>query len=792
MKLLPKNIFFNFEFEKILDLAAEKCIGIPAKLSIKNTELSTNYDYLKTELELVDELKQSLSSDSPIVINEYTDVTDYFHNIKVIGFVLPIENIVKIHQVISSAIEIQKYFNSETKDTYKNLKQLSLNILDLKFLHNEISMIIDDSGEIKSDASPRLLSLSKSIVSKQIEIDRVFNRIAIDLKTQGLLSETIESYRNGRRVLSLPVENKRKIRGIIHDESSTGKTVYIEPEVIIDLNNDLFDLEIEYKNEIYIILKELTNKIRPSSEDIVNNLFIITKFDEIAAKAKVALMMNASKPILSPEPIFDFRKAFHPLLYLKNHQKNIEVIPFDLSPDSDDRIVIISGPNAGGKSITLKAVALFQMMIQSGFLVPMNENSKIGIFHNIFADIGDQQSVEDSLSTYSSRLKNMKEFAEYGDDRTLVLIDEFGTGTDPKIGGAIAEAVLNKLNKLKVFGIITTHYTNLKLYAFKHRGVTNASMHFDKEKLTPTYKFILGKPGSSFAFEMAQTSGLDNKILNYARFKAGKNIKRIEDILVELQNSKTDYELKLIELKEKERNLDNLIKKNNDFYNELNFNKKKLKLEKKQQLNSEISKLSHELNKKIYELGKEKKLEEAKKLAIELENKKKIIAKDLNSIKSTINSPEKSDYHKLKEGDYVKFQNGNMFGQILRIRKNKALLQSDNLQFEIPLEELQYSNAPIETNKKSSIKTSVSGMQNFEAKLDIRGYTKAEAMETLHSYFDSALLSGASYLTILHGKGNGTLRNLVKQIANEYNIIEELSHPDREHGGDGITQIKTK
>jgi DNA mismatch repair protein MutS2 len=792
MEFRPDNILSSFEFNKVLNMASLACAGVPAKKYFSEPEFYTNADYLNIELSSVDEFKNSLLSTSPLTIQEYHDITDHLKNISVINYVLAPEALQQINSIIRMSSSIVRYFNPAKAELYPELHKISTRIIDLNEIEKEISRIIDENGEIRDTASPRLHSIIKSISHKRAEIDKVFNHIAAELKNRGLLSETIETYRNNRRVLSLPAENKRKIRGIIHDESATGKTVYIEPEQIIELNNDLYDLEAEYRNEIYVILKKISNELRPFSDDINTNMKIIVGLDALSAKAKVAIKMNAFKPMLSPNPQFNFKTAYHPLLLLKNNSLNAVTVPFDLQIDKNDRIVVISGPNAGGKSVTLKALGLLQIMMQCGFLVTADENTTMGIYNKIFADIGDQQSVDDDLSTYSSRLRNMKEFVENADDKTLVLIDEFGTGTDPKIGGAIAEAVLDVLKKKKVHGVITTHYSNLKLYAFKNNGVVNASMHFDREILKPTYKLIPGKPGSSFAFEMAQNSGLDIRILRYARFKAGKTIKHIEDILVELQDNKSELEMKIIELNNKKNELDNLVRKNESLFNELQFSKKKLKLEKKEMMASELARKSSQLNKLINEISRNKILEDAILLAKKLEEDKKAVNEQIIETRNTLEKSAKTQLKELKTGDFARVKNGNIIGSILKITKGVATIQTDKFQIEAPLHTLESANKPLDTNSYKSVSTMVTNTSGFDSTLDIRGYTRSEAHDSLHTLFDNAILANASILKILHGKGNGTLKNLVREIAAEYNAISELWHPEPDQGGDGITFLKLR
>jgi len=791
MHLYPKNIIKILEFDKILEMSKSYCIGEPAKNSFDAPFFYTDIDILEVKLLEVEEMKASIISDSPLTLEYYKNITQSLKNLKVIGFVLSIDALKNIDSILKGAQHIKRYFTTLRLEQYPVLGQLAAQFDLPKEIIDIIDEVLDEDGEIKPNASVELMRINRAINSKKIEINKVFNSIASDLKARGLLSETVETYRNGRRVLTLPAENKRKIKGIIHDESATGKTVYIEPEMIIHLNNDLFNLEGEFNKEIYKILKKLSDSLRPFIDILALNLSVITDFDVVAAKAKLSINLNANKPIIDLKPGINFIKAYHPLLLLKNNSSGMKTVPFEMTLKKGNRIVVISGPNAGGKSVTLKAVGLLQMMTQAGYLIPADEKSKVGIFKKIFADIGDQQSLEDDLSTYSSRLRNMKSFLAKADENTLFLIDEFGSGTDPKIGGAIAEAILKELNIAKSWGVITTHYSNIKVFAFKVKGIINAAMHFDKKKILPTYNFILGKPGSSFAFEIAQNTGLSKKILNYARFKAGKNIKKIEELLVDLQNDKAELESKILLLKEKELVLDKLTDKYQKMQKELDFNKKKLKLEKKEISLININKTNKEVQNLISELRKNQKIEEAKKLSEKLSKKKQNILEETKSLNKSIISSTKKDWKKLKEGDYVKLKTGNLFGKITKISKNKAELETGNMAIMVPLHDLLPAKKPISMSNTASINTRINRINSkFNTTIDIRGYSKAEAMESIQNFFDEALLANASLLKVLHGKGNGILRNTVKQMAREYRTITELWHPPMDQGGDGITFVK--
>jgi DNA mismatch repair protein MutS2 len=791
--VVDDKLIKTLEFDKILNLSKSFCTSELAKEYFDDIVFSSDIDDLEKKLTQVVEMKNSLQSTSPLIINNYNDIRHFLEDLMIEGFVLSEDALKQINSVLKGIALIKYYFTPVRKELYPVLGQLS-NEIDISVeIIEAINEILDEEGNIKATASPNLIKIGRAIRSKQIEINKIFDSIVADYKNRGLLSDTVETYRNGRRVLTLPVENKRKIRGIIHDESATGKTVYLEPERIIELNNDLFDFEIEYKKEIYKILRKISDQLRPYIDNVRMNLGLLIEYDTISAKARLAILMGAKKPFLYPHPLYYFKKAYHPLLLLKNKEQDIKTVSFDLQLTKGNRILVISGPNAGGKSITLKAVGLLQMMIQAGFLIPADENTKMGIFNKIFADIGDQQSLEDDLSTYSYRLNNMKEVLENADNRSLVLIDEFGSGTDPKIGGAIAEAMLKELHRLKAWAVITTHYTNIKIFAFKTRGIVNAAMHFDKEKLIPTYKLDVGKPGSSFAYEIAQNIGLSKKVLNYAKFKAGKNIKKIEELLVELQVDKAELQDKLLELKEKELKLDKLTRKYEDVYKDLDFKKKKFRIEKKEYSLTELSKQGREIQKLIREIRENQKLEKAKQLLKEIENKKKQIENEAAALNTEVSESTKTDWKDLKVGDYVKLKSGDISGKILKISKKKAEIETGNMKMTVALSDLKPSSKPIVLNPFAGIKTNIStGKSKFDSTIDIRGYSKAEALDSLQEFFDNALLANATLLKVLHGKGNGILRNAVKQIASEYDDVEELWHPPLDQGGDGITFVKLK
>jgi len=793
MQLLPKHILSTLEFDKILDQVKQYCLGAYSTEYFDGFVFMTQIEKIEQQLDQVNEFKQILESTSTLQLYDYQNILEDIAHLPTEGFVLSIEALQKIDLIVKNLDKILLYFKGERKNTYHTLYNISANIVIPDELKLGLESILDKEGEIRSDASPVLLQINKSITKKSNEINQRFTKISADYRNKGWLADTVESYRNGRRVLSAPAEYKRKIRGIIHDESATGKTVFIEPEEMISLNNDLYDLHSDYRKEIYQILKKLSDNLRPYKEDLAYYYQLIGMHDIIQAKARLAILMRAERVHVIDKPAIGFIQAKHPLLLIKNDKIGLPTIPFNMELLKRNKIVVLSGPNAGGKSVTLKAVGLLQLMVQSGMLIPADQNSKVGVFKKIFADIGDQQSLEDDLSTYSSRLSNMKSFLDMADKETLFLIDEFGSGTDPQIGGAIAEAILRALNQTKASGIVTTHYSNLKFYAFKTHGILNASMMFDKKNFVPTFELIMGKPGSSFAYEIAQKTGLDKSILKYARFKTGKNVKKIEELVIELQSDKQELESKLASVEKKESQLDRLIRNYDKLHKDLDYKRKKLKLDKKELSIIDLNKYNRELEGIIKEIKESQKLEQALELSKEIKEKRLNTILVAEQLSAEVMESTKHDWKNLKPGDFVKLKTGSETGKITAILNKKAEIEIGLLKITAKLSELVPAAVAIDKNAGNTIRTDLSSYNaKFDPKIDIRGYSHADATDTLQAFFDSAILSNASFLKILHGKGNGVLRNLVREKLKEYKDVDSIRHPDEENGGNGITLVTLK
>ncbi len=792
----PSDLFQKLEFDKVLELLAGECLGNLGKKEAGQIIPGTAFALIERKLSEVMEYKMSVDNNDWFPFSSYTDISSDLKMLEVEGYVLSEESIKNIDRVLKLVKNIFNFFKGDRKSVYPHLFDIIKDIAFDSGLIKSIDKVLDDEGNIRSDASPELLKIRRGIGSKQRELDKQFRVVIHKYKTKGWLADNVESFRNGRRVLSVPSEHKRKIRGIIHDESTTGRTAFIEPEEIIEINNDIFDLETEEKKEIYRLLKELSELLRPFAPLIGQYQYIIVQIDIIQAKVKLAGRMNAFKPKLRPNPCFHVKEGYHPLLLLKNKEIKKETVPFDLEFRGGNRILMLSGPNAGGKSITMKSVGLMQLMLQSGMLVPADPESEFGVFRKIFADIGDQQSIEDDLSTYSSRLKNMQTFLKFANPHSLILIDEFGSGTDPKIGGAIAESILRELNFKKIFGVITTHYSNLKIFAFKTKGIINGSMAFDKDTLSPTYALKVGRPGSSYAFEIAQKSGLNGKVLNYAKHKTGKNEKAVDELLVELQKDKQKLEEELKTLKGREHQLDKLIKNYEKLFKELEFQRKKFKLETKEEALQNTIRENRDFEKVIREIKETQNLSKAKTLSFQIKEKRKGLTEEVEALKEDLYykpRPSKKDETPLKAGDFIRFLSGGATGMIEKIEKNKAIVQMGDLRMTVKLADLERAKAPLSVQKKESISTDIlSYSAKFDSKIDIRGLRHEEAMKMVEDFVDKALVSGSLNLKIIHGKGTGVLRQAVRRKLREYNVDMALSHPNPEDGGDGVTLVEIK
>ncbi|WP_337070607.1 endonuclease MutS2, partial [Pontibacter sp. 13R65] len=598
--------------------------------------------------------------------------------------------------------------------------------------------------------------------------------------------------RGGRLVIPVMAEHKRRLKGLIHDESNTGQTVFIEPESIFELNNDIKDLENAYNRELIRILIGLTNTLRGHVPELRKAYQYLGLLDFIRAKAAFARRVEGSLPTLVKYPHISWKEAFHPLLYLSHKQLGRPTVPMTLQLNRDQRILLISGPNAGGKSVSLKTVGLMQYMLQCGMLISAADGSEAGIFQDIFIDIGDEQSIENDLSTYSSHLTNMKKFVTVADKNSLVLIDEFGTGTEPVLGGAIAEAVLQNLNDSKVFGVITTHYTNLKNFAERTPGIVNGAMRYDHKNLQPLYQLEIGKPGSSFAIEIARKIGLPKHIVDKASSLVGKDKIRYDRLLEELESEKMELENKLREVATQERKLKSSVKDYTDLKNFLDESKQDIMREAK----GKAKLLLKDANQKIEATIQQIKQSQAEK------EQTKLARQELETFATEVRKEEPRPAYKrvaagaLKEGDNVALIGQDSIGQIVGIKGKTAEVMFGGMKTIVKVDNLERVEGQVATKKKAKAEAGggfargmniTQRMADFTSILDIRGEYAEDALTKVMNFTDEAIMLGMPEIKIIHGRGNGILRQIVRDYLYSVREVASLSSEAEERGGDGAT-----
>src|SRR6202000_1168883 len=531
--LYPENSTDKLGFTEVKELIKAHCLSDMGRQMVDKIQVMKNFDQVKKFLSQANEFKNILVNDAPLPIHHFFDIKSLANKAKIEGAFLSEEEFYQVQSSLQTVFAVIGYFN-EREGQYPNLEALFEHLPIERAILRKIEQVIDAKGKIKPNASRELAEITAGIAKAEQEARRKIDQVFKNATANSWTADGSLTVRDGRLCIPLLAENKRKLKGFVHDESASGQTVYIEPEEVFSLNNKVRDLEFDRRREIVKILTALTDEIRPYVPLLLSYHSLLTKLDFVRAKALFAIDIEGEMPQVVNEARLKLVNARHPLLYLSFKREGKSVVPLNVQIDERNRIVVVSGPNAGGKSVCMKTVGLLQMMVQAGLLIPIAESSVVGVFKNFFVDIGDDQSIESDLSTYSAHLSKMKTFVEDASAKSLILIDEFGTGTDPQFGGPLAEAVLEKLNHKKVRGRGTTHYSNLKIFASHTEGIENASMLFNNAELRPLYMLEVGKPGSSYAFEIAQKIGLPQKVLNLAKNKISAGQTSVDSLLVGL------------------------------------------------------------------------------------------------------------------------------------------------------------------------------------------------------------------------------------------------------------------
>lgn len=796
--LYPNNIEQKIGFDAIRFLLKEECNSSLGTSFVDKMSFSDDFKKISKRLYQAEEFRRILSQDEYFPSSHYIDATVYLNKAKTQGAFLTEEEFHEIQLSLDTVFRCIRFFEKDQENKYPHLKALSRYIdLDPHIL-KKIQTVIDENGKIRNNASRELQDIRRMMLSEQTRLRKVLDQILRQAKAEGYTPEDVSlTVRGGRMVIPVLAEYKRRIKGFIHDESATGQTVYLEPAEVLDINNEIRDLEYRERREIIRLLMALTDEIRPFIKPLKEAYHFLGMMDFIRAKAKLAIKFDAVCPILENKAIIDWYQARHPLLQMSLQQQHRAIVPLDIQLHEQQRILVISGPNAGGKSVCLKTVALLQYMLQCGLLIPVADHARTGIFQRIFIDIGDEQSLENDLSTYSSHLKNMDYFVKFADRKTLVLIDEFGTGTEPQFGGAIAEAILEELNKHKSFGVITTHYTNLKQFADQAAGVVNGAMHFDAEHLEPMFQLEIGKPGSSFALEIAHKIGLSKKVIEKAKTYIGEEKVDFDRMLSELETDKRKYDQLLQNLTAKEKRLEKTAQEYNELKDYLENQKKQIVNQARQ----EARQLVEEANRSIETTIRTIKEQQAEKKATqEVRKELEHFKRKLKPQKMPASISEKAEVisGEITPGDAVRIKDTGAIGEVVNIKGHQAEILMGALKSNIKISRLE-KIAKKELKKVQTEATKVKHninlnekLANFNTNLDLRGRRVEEVLPKLENFVDEAAMFGMQELRIIHGKGDGILREVVRNYLRTHERVQRAEDEHVERGGAGVTVVTMK
>lgn len=809
--LYPNTLEQKLGFDTIRERLRESCISTLGQDYVEKIRFTDNVQLIDKLLRQTDEFRQIVQYESDFPSSNYIDVRPHLNRARVEGLALTEAEFFDLKLSLRTVQDCLKFLTKhsegkrENETTYPFLRELAGPIGVDKNLTNALERVIDDRGLVRDSASPELASIRRRIISEQANLRKRLDSIIRQARQNGWIPDDLSlTVRGGRLVIPIAAEHKRKIKGFVHDESQTGQTVFLEPAEVFDANNEIRELEYEERREIHRILLALTDQIRPHLDELKKAINFLAQIDFIRAKAKLAVQLDAVMPKLHERPIVSWTDARHPLLYLSFKKQGKSVVPLGVRLDEKTRILIISGPNAGGKSVALKTIGVIQYMLQCGLLVPMADYSEMGVFQNLFIDIGDEQSLENDLSTYSSHLTAMKQFMIGANKRTLFLIDEFGTGTEPGLGGAIAESILEELNKSGAYGVINTHYTNLKVFADKTSGLINGAMRFDGEHLEPLYQLEIGRPGSSFAFEISQKIGLPKAVIDRAKEKLGSQQVNFEKLLKELDIEKRVFAEKNLEISINQRKVAQQLAEYTALKNRLDNEQKQLLNNAKQKAKALVQEANQRIENTIREIKENKAEREAtRQVRQELE---RFDEKELKPETLVVERPKQAedefvaDGGAITAGSYVRIAGQNAIGQVLSVRGKDAEIRIGDLKSNVKLNRLEKVSRKVfkdatetkDTPPRSQGLDMNEKMLNFSFNLDIRGKRGEEALGEVDRFVDDALMLGYPELRIVHGKGDGILRTLVRNHLRGYKQVARMEDEHADRGGAGVTIVKMK
>ena len=856
--IYPDNFEQKIGFNEIRTMLRERCLSTLGKEQVEKMGFSDHAETVNEWLMQVREFRQLISEVEDFPLQYFYDVRESIVRIRIENTHLEenelfdlrrslstIESIVKIlnhSDEDDSHAEVNDGWRREKKYTYPALHRLAKDVITFPQIIQRIDQILDKYGKIRDNATPELLQIRRELAKTEGSISRTLYSILRSAQSEGVVEKDVTpTLRDGRLVIPVIPTLKKKIKGIVHDESATGKTVFIEPTEVVEANNRVRELEGEERKEIIRILTNFTNKVRPYVREMMDSYRFLAKIDLIQAKAKIAEIFKAIEPEVEDHPHIDWIRAIHPLLQISLEKKGEKVIPLDIILTQEKRILIISGPNAGGKSVCLKTVGLLQYMLQCGLSIPVSERSKTGVFQNIMIDIGDEQSLENDLSTYSSHLLNMKNMMRAANNSTIILIDEFGTGTEPGIGGAIAEAVLDKFCKQQAYGVITTHYQNLKHFADSHEGVANGAMLYDRHEMKALFQLAIGRPGSSFAIEIARKIGLPEEVIKEASDIVGSEYIQSDKYLQDIVRDKRYWENKRQSIHQREKDMEKTISKYESDIEEIEKSRKQILAKAKQQAEELLKESNKKIENAIREIRENQaEKEETKRIRQELDafkqemqeidtkdNDDKIARKIAQiqqrkerhakrkaekaqnqekaaaALRNAQNKSQAESNKELKEGDTVRIKGLTTVGKIESISGDMATAVFGGMKTKMRLSRLEHATASTEKDKteerkenlasygisKETRKTIDAHKSNFHQDLDVRGMRGDEALNAVQHFIDDAILVGMPRVRILHGKGNGILRQLIRQYVSSIPNVVHYADEHVQFGGAGITVV---
>ncbi|MGB4415602.1 MAG: Smr/MutS family protein [Paludibacter sp.] len=820
--LYPSHFEQKIDFTSIRQLLQDKCVSTLGEEKVAEIKFSSDYADIMRLLSQTDEMLRVLTTNADeLPIGDFYDVRPALSRIRVEGLFLDELDVFDLRRALEAVRRLVVFLTKNEKMLYPHLHELVAGVDTFPTIILRIDAILNKFGKIKDNASPELARIRKDIFQVQSGISHTLNSILRQAQADGYVEKDVApTMREGRLVIPVSPAFKRKVNGIVHDESATGKTVFIEPQQVVEANNRVRELEGEERREVIRILLEFTNFVRPHSESIFASQDFLGWIDFLRAKALFALEINAIKPRVDDLCQLEWTKAIHPLLFLSLKKQGKEIVPLDIVLNEKQRILLISGPNAGGKSVCLKTVVLLQYMLQCGLLVPLHDSSRAGIFERLFIDIGDEQSIENDLSTYSSHLLNMKFFIKNSNPKTLLLIDEFGTGTEPMIGGAIAEATLERFNRNLAFGVITTHYTNLKHYAEDAEGIVNGAMLYDRQHLQPLFQLSIGNPGSSFAVEIARKIGLPEDLIAEVADKVGTEHLNYDKHLQDIVRDKRYWENKRQQIRQKEKKLEETMAKYEAEMASIEHQRKEITKQARldaQHLLSEANAKIENTIRQIKEADAEK--EKTKTVRKELEDFKKRLTPDTSPKREEKNShltPQKIEKPHLSSpkgrnlnpptgelgsfvvGSTVRLKGQTATGTIIEIQDKQALVAFGQMKSMVKLakiEPISHTQLKKEARKFESLGSTTTDevrqrKLTFKSEIDVRGMRGDEALQAVIYFIDDAVMVGVASVRILHGTGTGALRQMIRQYLGTAHGIRTYHDEHVQFGGAGITVVE--